>query len=913
MTNNIKEFITFMIQDELFINSIQKLIENIQQNKIRTSVALQMRPEIFPENDAIDLFDQNFDLIENLNLTKKLLEINDEYIELSNNQELADRRREVKERTLDTKSIGLFNQMFALHEMAQRIELFYINNEQLQEPAKDAISAFEPIIMHYLQLAKIHERYPMQQPASPIGTKLNEPQAISSTSTNLNGRRPTSSTATETDIDLSDMQSTSSVTDIEQLNEQQSVVNNTSSNQEFTNPLEQILIDAIEPSNHFKNYNINRPQLVLIKDQIGPDLFKKILNRYDLSEKNFTLDDLRMVIIGFTVNCNQSWNDNHFMRSLLKTCSLKADLQDTDVVEQLRSKVKLDEGVWNRISAETRSNNFLSKGLEFFKQHFLSKWSFLFPVRFKSNNAFKRDYKSSLAIANIADWQNKSKDLQQFASLEYTFNNLASADFIDGAIIPVLNAKGEKNFYKVKNIIDANSIHGFALVPIDPEKSLDIKVIFKNSKSLSEAIADTEHYLPYREFKTHKKYVMQELNKLVEGFKQEYNISDIQAANISLDIGGQGTGGTLASHLMHELVSQKAHFVVEDFIKQDPNNGKEVIDKILEDNITAQFEYQSSFKNYKSDADKKEAFEKYKKRIKKYARKHLLDENLQLVRHESLIGVNNLNLSNINSRGVPVKIRDNFIQSLRLLNVLENQNSLHIHQNKIVNEYDIIKKAGATDLGAYMPPEIMPIKILKVTSEDPEYTKHLKNIGFSTAMIAARFAKDAAVYCAIPHIAPIVNLAVNYIGPAPYNELLQEIVDNVKTVWHKVKSIHSNNYLNSNNNAPSYEIIDNSKNQDKVIEELNDNIGFTNHGIVYRKIKKKAYQIFRKVQNLLGNYNPNIDIAVKNTAPSTQSANNSQSIEIVHGFTAKQKQQESAKIPINPDEKPATPRSRADN
>lgn len=633
--------------------------------------------------------------------------------------------------------------------------------------------------------------------------------------------------------------------------------------QEFS--LGEILQDAIAPENHFKNHTLNYHELFLIQTKMGKDLFEKILKKYSLSSEDFTLDDLRMVIIGVIVNCNKSWEENQFILALLEVCNIDKNLENNQAIEQLSSKVKLDDVVFKRISQETLRKTFFDEKLKFFKEHFLSNWDFLFPIRFKANKAFKRDYKSSLAIASINDWQYKKDSLvQEFASDEYLFNNLSTADFQDDTVLPILDKDGKKIFYKVKNFIDEKSIHGFALIPIDPKESLDIKVVFKNSKNLSEAILDREHYLPYQEFKQHKKYVMQQLNEIIEKFKQHPDMSEEQTQSISLNIGGQGTGGTLASHLMHEIINQKAHFLTKDFLQENPTEHQKTVSSLFYNNITQQFLHENSLSSSrsKSKLSTKIMSKKYSSPITKYAEKHLFNQDQQFAQNPSLLNINNLHLSTINSGGVPEKIRNNFIQALRLLKDSTFKGpELHVSYNKIINNHDIVKKTGKTDLGAYVASNLMHIKILQINSEDPEYRKNLENIGWSSLALAGKAAVNTSLLCTIPHITPIINSIMNNIKSITENELLKNIVKNIREIWSKANNIHYNSHLNKEQS--NYKVLDNTHHQEQtdIEKELNDKIDRTRNNIIYKKIKKKTYKIFRKIQNLLGAYNYNFNLA----------------------------------------------------
>lgn len=642
--------------------------------------------------------------------------------------------------------------------------------------------------------------------------------------------------------------------------QQRTIIDNDSASIKIPdNFVEQLIREVIDPKNHFINYPFTLVQIAAIKKSIGKELFEKLLDQYKLSPNNLTLDDFRMILIGVTVNCNQSWETNEFIRQLLDACNIQGNLEDPTVIDQLRSKIKLDEAVWKRITAETRRSNYLGTALKYLNSNF-ANWEFLIPIRFKANSSFKRDYKSFMAITNISDWDltndSQHKHVQQFASEEHLFNNLSATDFPEGAIIPTLSKNGEKIFYRVKHIIDENSIHGFALVPVDPKKSLDIKVVFKNTHNLSKALLDLEHYLPYKEFKNHKTLVMQKLNQIVEEFKQELP-EDSQKKSVSLNIGGHGTGGTLASCLLHEIISQKAQALTQRVLANDPDKKQELA-KYIANNVVEQLDYEMSIDPSLSKLDPKKHHKKYLEAIdktNKYAEKHILDATPQLDGNSHLLSIDQLHLSTINAGGVPLKIKNNFVQALKLLKDQQFAGSdLQLSYNKIVNIHDIVKKRGTIDLGAYIRPELMSMKVLQVASQDPNYKHHLIKIGLSSALMAGKIAIDTTTIALIPYISPLVNLTVNLIKPLGYNEITKNIIDNAKEIWRKANSIHYNSYLNSNKQDFTYKVLDNTNlsDQNEIIQELNSRArNATENSKFYRKLKKTLYKFGRRAEQYI--------------------------------------------------------------
>ena len=77
-----------------------------------------------------------------------------------------------------------------------------------------------------------------------------------------------------------------------------------------------------------------------------------------------------------------------------------------------------------------------------------------------------------------------------------------------------------------------------------------------------------------------------------------------QQQKISINVGGHGTGGTLAQHLIHELITDKASVECQ---KQPSLFGK-----TLNDNIQRQYEHEV-------DSDRKIKTEEYHDPVKKYS------------------------------------------------------------------------------------------------------------------------------------------------------------------------------------------------------------------------------------------------------------------------------------------------------
>lgn len=603
--------------------------------------------------------------------------------------------------------------------------------------------------------------------------------------------------------------------------------------QEMSSPSksdQQRLVDLLQKALNDNNayYQITSSQLSIIKNSLGEENFNFLITRYNILEKNFTLDDLRMLIIGILPHSNQEWMNNNFVKSLFICCNIEKEFDAThpEKMQKLRENININSSVWERIE-KTPHDGIINQGLDFLRTRFLEKWKFIIPTRFKSNSAFKRDLDIALSLSKIRDWQKKPKELQEFSATEFLFHKLSCSDLQNDAIIPILEANGTRNFYKVKNLIDKPSIHGFALVPIDPKKSLDIKVVFKSSTSLAKEIIDTENFIPHQEFKQHKPEILQELNKVVADFKKHLPPNKHNA--ISLNIGGHGTGAVLGQHLTNELITDQASVAC--------HKNPSLLERHLESNIEKQLEYEIDCGN------KIKNLESHKDDIKQYSIKHLsqakksMDEIISPTNNH-LREINNFNLSTVNSGGIPMKIRNNFIQSLSILK--QSSSSTSIKCTKIMASGDPIQQTGATDLAAYIPPRLMTTNLIKIQAvQEGSYKTNLKQIAKSAGLLVIQTVL-AAKAAAVPLLAPFIFL----INPKKESE---NIIDNANLLIDNAKHAHRDCHLNKQSNGSdqlSYQIMSNANNS-KSLQQLNKEL--TTKITVfdskpYKDLKKSVYQ-----------------------------------------------------------------------
>lgn len=602
------------------------------------------------------------------------------------------------------------------------------------------------------------------------------------------------------------------------------------------------------------NAQISQNQVAIIKNLLGSEQFNFLINRYGIKELNFNYDDLRMLIIGSLQHSATPWLENDFIKNLLVCCNiptehLGSELNINDVTsskidlenkvhacktaeereilkQQLTEQLHINPAVWKRIK-NTARDNLINNALKFLRNRIIEKWQFIIPVRFKFNSLFQSDFDTISSITNIQNWQNKPTELQEFASNEFLFHQLSKADFKNDAIVPIVEPNGTRQFYKVKNLINQNGISGLALVPCNHQASLEIKIVFNGSGSLAQQIIDTENLTQHKEFKRHKKELLHNLNTVVADFKKIL-IMD-QQKKISLNIGGHGSSGSLAQHLINELITDKAAALYT----------KKLLGPKLDLNIQEQHHQENTNKKINT-------LTTYKAAIKNYFLKQLKKKNLDNLIHDNnhLVSINQFKLSTVNSGGVPEKMRHNFIQSLYLLQNEKGSDPFSIQCNKIMVNGDPGQQTGGTDLAAYVPHKLMPTKLIKFNPTDnTSYTAHFKQIAKSAALIIIQ-----AVLAS--HIVLIPVLVVSFFKANPLKEA-EKIYDNVNEIIDKARHAHGDLHFDKPSpNMAAYQIMSNEPNHifhERLNIELSTKIKVFSCK-PYKFFKKCLYESYRWVQ-----------------------------------------------------------------
>jgi len=582
--------------------------------------------------------------------------------------------------------------------------------------------------------------------------------------------------------------------------------------------------DAIDSN---QNYKLNPKQIARIKETLGDERVDFLVKRYELKKDALTLDDLRMLMIGILSHSDTKWFNNRFIENLLIYCGITDDQKDLGVehqqIQQLRKEINIDPRVWERIKKTTRDGTF-NEVVRHIKRVIPKRWDSVVPARFKANDDFKQDLEVALTITNIEAWQNKGDLKKQiFAANEYLFKKLARFDWKDGDSIQILEADGKKCFYTVKNLINESGCHGFVLVPKDPKESLDLKIVFKGY-SLGKEMIDMEKDTPHRKFIQHKQTIFSNLNDIIADFKATVP-SDKQEA-VSINVGGQGTGGALAQMLINELATYQA-------ANASAALSNDEFQKKLQENIEAQIQYE--LENGKKSkklltADPRQYVSRIQQLATDYFRQTKAD--LDKIPNNQLASIKKFTVTTTNSAGIKTETRNNFIQTLA---ILEQLSPITIECYKTMVGGDAVQQTGVTDLGAYMPHKLMPTTLLKINSGlEGAYKEHLAKIAMSASLIVV-----AATLASVSHGAVIPIMHVLPINPIAQANIIN---DHVRKLLSNAIAAHRDCY-GDQIDFVNYQLMSNAPDDDSratLNKELSIKITeFTNR--FYRTLKKTAY------------------------------------------------------------------------
>jgi ankyrin repeat protein len=582
--------------------------------------------------------------------------------------------------------------------------------------------------------------------------------------------------------------------------------------------------DAIDSN---QNYKLNPKQIARIKETLGDERVDFLVKRYELKKDALTLDDLRMLMIGILSHSDTKWFNNRFIENLLIYCGITDDQKDLGVehqqIQQLRKEINIDPRVWERIKKTTRDGTF-NEVVRHIKRVIPKRWDSVVPARFKANDDFKQDLEVALTITNIEAWQNKGDLKKQiFAANEYLFKKLARFDWKDGDSIQILEADGKKCFYTVKNLINESGCHGFVLVPKDPKESLDLKIVFKGY-SLGKEMIDMEKDTPHRKFIQHKQTIFSNLNDIIADFKATVP-SDKQEA-VSINVGGQGTGGALAQMLINELATYQA-------ANASAALSNDEFQKKLQENIEAQIQYE--LENGKKSkklltADPRQYVSRIQQLATDYFRQTKAD--LDKIPNNQLASIKKFTVTTTNSAGIKTETRNNFIQALAILEQLA---PITIECYKTMVGGDAVQQTGVTDLGAYMPHKLMPTTLLKINSGlEGAYKEHLAKIAMSASLIVV-----AATLASVSHGAVIPIMHVLPINPIAQANIIN---DHVRKLLSNAIAAHRDCY-GDQIDFVNYQLMSNAPDDDSratLNKELSIKITeFTNR--FYRTLKKTAY------------------------------------------------------------------------
>ena len=574
-----------------------------------------------------------------------------------------------------------------------------------------------------------------------------------------------------------------------------------------------------------ENADISQSQIKMLEKFLTPEKFLFLKERYGLTEEPLNRDGLRKLIIGVLMNAyflkEDGWLFNNFTKSLfslyglenkynelviMKTKPSALQLKSAEYLHELMVKVGNNQNqIWNEF--EKSSVGTLEQGLNWVKGKILSReLKSHFIERFLSNYNFKKDLNTFLTITGIDEWRKveqpaesisttaspfaqtdakKEKEKVKCAANEYLFQQLAYTNLQEGMVVPVIELDGSQNFYQVKNLINEFGVAGFVLVPVDPNQSLDIKVVFKDSGSLSGEILDTENYTQIQEFMKYKRLLLKNLDRIVSEFKNK--VGSLNAGKVSMNIGGRGGGGVVAQLLTTELVAGQATRRLRSNL-YDSQTIKE-----LRENIDKQVEYE---REQREDANIPHPAEFsdpcrlaiYKDRMKRKILMRLIKTAnfFDDIKITSLTGVDKLTLTTINSGGVPAEVKDTFIQSLYFIQKRDPSNSFKIEHNATMVQEDLVHKTGDVNLATYIPEALMPVCLIKI------------KLGFDllvSTLDAAALIMKIPFKAAISHFS---DSAVLELIPGMHNDAKEDVLElkkNITDVLENIKNAYFTNFF----------------------------------------------------------------------------------------------------------------------
>ena len=587
-------------------------------------------------------------------------------------------------------------------------------------------------------------------------------------------------------------------------------------------------------------------QVTIIKAAIGEELFKNLLSKYELTENKFSLDDLRMLIVGLLLTPEQNWIKNYFIKHLFLHYGfhdLPQDLIDNpspinlaEKAQILRTKIFQEpNNSFMQALARTKTTKkinyamltgYLSFGIPKLKEllKIFSKYPFISPagtqfveqVPFlleyitKANTTFSRDLDAALSIANVDAWiKTEHPEQQPIAASEYTFNKLSLASLPEGLSIPIIEANGEKHYYTVKRLITTDEINGIALVPMDTTcQPLEIKIVFESDPSILTEFLDTATLATSKAFEKHKATILTRLNDIVKD-----NIPEEQLANLRLNIGGHGRGGALAQHLIGAIplleLNKRLAQLEEPTTPNTPNtasssSSQAASDELLTDRsslkasletefsdsgellthkrlqeissmastetglttepslreivaddlkravasydpttqsafpaITAlpkQFQhlmnYLYSLSDYRQTLQKlqqhPEQFNAYIDKVLKKFYEALEQQQSKLTDLDTLQELKHFTLTTINSAGIPIEIRNNFMVALTRLMQLDSP--IKIASDIIMTDGNPMQLTGDTALAAGIDPTLMTTTLTKISQTSGKALSFAKDI-----------------------------------------------------------------------------------------------------------------------------------------------------------------------------------------
>lgn len=324
-----------------------------------------------------------------------------------------------------------------------------------------------------------------------------------------------------------------------------------------------------------------------IKLQVGDVLVDEIIQKYQLDhlkEPNpaMSISDVRALLVGVTTNIKAEHLSNPLTSPRLNAFLEVNSADITKMAKEQRKslaasmdKVALQKKnpivgfflrVGKAISDHAVKANDLKDAFAGVRIHKAFEEDIKTVATFEYANTYKAGYKEPQA-----DGENVKKGVsssamkeaipekttrQNLASGLYLASDLAYRNLNNNAIIPVLDDDGKERLYRVQNIVKDKGLVCTALIPYtapgdnsEPDRPLDVKIMFRGTHSGASAIVDLESTgAGSKTMRDNRIKLLDEVNSIVAKVQQEN-----PGRSVSLSTSGHSLGGAFAERFTSEL------------------------------------------------------------------------------------------------------------------------------------------------------------------------------------------------------------------------------------------------------------------------------------------------------------------------------------------------------------------------